>query len=50
MRISARGRYASRAMVDLAQHAGNGPVARQDIAEREAISADYVAQLFGHLQ
>jgi Rrf2 family iron-sulfur cluster assembly transcriptional regulator len=37
-------------MVDLAQHAGNGPVARQDIAARQAISADYVAQLFGHLQ
>jgi Rrf2 family cysteine metabolism transcriptional repressor len=50
MRISTRGRYALRAMVDLAQQAGNGPVARQDIAERQEISADYVAQLFRHLQ
>ena len=50
MRISTRGRYALRAMIDLAQHGGNGPVARQDIAERQDISADYVAQLFRPLQ
>jgi Rrf2 family protein len=50
IRISTRGRYALRAMVDLAQHAGDGPVSRQDIAERQEISADYVAQLFRHLQ
>jgi Rrf2 family protein len=50
MRISTRGRYALRAMVDLAQHGGSGPVLRQDIAERQQISADYVAQLFRHLQ
>lgn len=50
MRISTRGRYALRAMVDLAQHGDNGPVARQDIAKRQEISADYVAQLFRHLQ
>jgi Rrf2 family cysteine metabolism transcriptional repressor len=50
MRISTRGRYALRAMVDLAQHGDNGPVSRQDISERQEISADYVAQLFRHLQ
>jgi Rrf2 family cysteine metabolism transcriptional repressor len=50
MRISTRGRYALRAMVDLAQHGDNGPVARQDISERQGISADYLAQLFTHLQ
>ena len=50
IRISTRGRYALRAMVDVAQHSGNGPVPRQDIAERQEISADYVAQLFRHLQ
>lgn len=48
IRISTRGRYALRAMVDLALH-DDGPVARQDIAERQAISADYVAQLFRQL-
>ena len=37
-------------MVDLALHAEEGPVLRQDIAERPAISADYVAQLFRHLR
>lgn len=50
IRISTRGRYALRAMVDLAQHAGNGTVSRHDIARRQEISADYVAQLFGPLQ
>jgi Rrf2 family protein len=48
--ISTRGRYALRAMVDLAQHSKNGPVPRQDIAKRQALSADYVAQLFRRLQ
>jgi Rrf2 family protein len=37
-------------MVDVALHSGNGPVSRQDIAERQEISADYVAQLFRRLQ
>ena len=46
IRVSTRGRYALRAMVDLALHSGEAPVLRQDIAERQDISADYVAQLF----
>jgi Rrf2 family cysteine metabolism transcriptional repressor len=50
IRISTRGRYALRAMVDLAQHADNGPVSRQELADRQEISADYVAQLFRPLQ
>jgi Rrf2 family protein len=38
-------------MVDLARHAdGDEPVLRQEIAERQDISADYVAQLFRPLQ
>ncbi len=49
MRISTRGRYALRAMVDLALHAGGEPVLRQEIAGRQDISADYVAQLFRKL-
>ena len=50
IRISTRGRYALRAMVDLAQHGGSGPVSRREMAERQEISAEYVAQLFRHLQ
>ena len=50
MRVSTRGRYALRAMIDLAQHDSQGPVARQDIADRQEISADYLAQIFMPLQ
>ena len=50
IRISTRGRYALRAMVDLALHADEGTVLRQDIAARQEISADYVAQLFRRLR
>lgn len=50
MRISTRGRYALRAMLDIAQQADQDPVPRQEIAERQEISADYLAQLFTPLQ
>ncbi len=50
MRISTRGRYALRAMIDLALHTDEGTVSRQDIVARQAISSDYVAQLFRRLQ
>ena len=49
IRISTRGRYAMRAMVDVARHANGAPVPRQEIAERQNISSDYVAQLFRDL-
>lgn len=50
MRLSTVGRYALRAMVDLAQHDGQGLVLRKDIAARQAISNDYLAQLFLRLK
>lgn len=50
MRISTRGRYALRAMIDLAQHGEDGPVSRRELSERQEISADYVAQLSRNLQ
>ena len=50
IRISTRGRYALRAMVDLALHADEEPVLRRDIAARQEVSADYVAQLFQQLR
>jgi Rrf2 family iron-sulfur cluster assembly transcriptional regulator len=40
IRVSTRGRYALRAMVDLTLHADEGPVLRQDIAKRQGISAN----------
>ena len=49
MRLSTKGCYALRAMVDLALHGGE-PVTRQEIAARQGISADYAAQLFRHLR
>lgn len=45
MRISTRGCYALRAMLELAMYPGK-PVARQEIAARQGISANYIAQLF----
>ena len=50
MRLSALGRYALRAMVDLALHQGETPVLRRDIVERQGISGDYLAHLFGKLK
>jgi Rrf2 family protein len=50
MQVSTRGRYALRAMVDLALHGKDEPVLRRDIAARQEISADYVAQLFRQLR
>jgi len=49
LRISTRGRYALRTIVDLAMQGMGEPVLGCDIAERQGISADYAAQLFGRL-
>lgn len=46
MRVTTAGRYALRAMLDLALHGMNGPVLRQDITSRQEISGEYLAQLF----
>lgn len=50
MRVSTGGRYALRAMVDLALHAGKGPVPCRDIAERQEVSDQYLSQLFLRLK
>ena len=49
MRLSTLGRYALRAMVDLAKHQDQGPVLRKEIAERQELSSNYLAQLFARL-
>jgi len=46
MRVSTVGRYALRAMVDLAYSGSEGPVARHEIAARQEVSEQYLAQLF----
>ncbi|MBN1936591.1 MAG: RrF2 family transcriptional regulator [Anaerolineae bacterium] len=50
MRLSTVGRYALRAMVDLALHNDQGPIQRIDIAERQDVSDQYLAQLFVKLR
>ncbi len=45
MKISTRARYGTRAMLDLAQHYGEGPVLVKDIARRQQISRQYLEQL-----
>jgi len=45
MRMSTRGRYGVRAMIELARHEGHGPTLLKDIARAEGISAEYLEQL-----
>jgi len=49
MRLSTRGRYAVRAMIDLALHTEQGPATREEIAARQEISADYLSHLLAKL-
>ncbi|HHW13445.1 MAG TPA: Rrf2 family transcriptional regulator [Firmicutes bacterium] len=50
MRLSTRGRYGLKAMIDLAVHAGEGPVPLKAVAERQRISEHYLEQLMGSLR
>lgn len=50
MKLTTKGRYAVMAMVDLARHGGDGPVALADIALRQEISLSYLEQLFAKLR
>lgn len=50
MRVSTRGRYGLRAMLDLAMNEGDGPVPLSDISGREEISLYYLEQLFNKLK
>ena len=45
MKISTKGRYALRMMVDMAQHQKHGPVALKDIAQRQNVSKKYLEQI-----
>ena len=50
MKISTKGRYGLRAMVDLAIHAQNEHVALSAVAERQNISTNYLEQVFSGLR
>ncbi len=45
MRISTKGEYGLRALFDLAQHEGEGPVQSANIAQRQQIPENYLSQL-----
>ena len=49
MKLSTRGRYSARALLDLALHCGKGPVLLADIAKRQQISGRYLGQLMAPL-
>lgn len=50
MNLTAKGRYAVTAMLDLALHADIGTIPLSDIAERQNISQSYLEQLFSKLR
>lgn len=45
MKISTKGRYALRMLIDLAEHNDNGFVALKEIAKRQEISKKYLEQI-----
>ncbi|MBQ7565708.1 MAG: Rrf2 family transcriptional regulator [Oscillospiraceae bacterium] len=45
MKISTKGRYALRMMLDLAEHDNGGYIALKDIAKRQEISKKYLEQI-----
>lgn len=45
MRISTKGRYGTRALLDIALHQNEGPVLLKDIARRQQVSLSYLEHL-----
>ena len=50
MRLTSKGRYAVRAMLDLTSHTNGNPVRLQEISTRQGISLHYLEQLFRKLR
>lgn len=50
MRISTRGRYGSRVMLELALNYRKGPVQVKEIAKRQELSLKYIEQLIARLK
>jgi Rrf2 family protein len=49
MRLSTKGRYGVRALVDIALNSNGGPVLLKDIAKRQDVSAQYLEHLVAPL-
>ena len=50
MRLTAKGRYAVTAMLDLTVHQADWPITLADISRRQGISLSYLEQLFAKLR
>lgn len=50
MKLSTKGRYGLRALIDLAVHSQDGAVSIQSIAKRQSISDNYLEQLMAKLK
>lgn len=50
MKLSTKGRYATRIMLALALHESSQPTRKNDIAEAEGISPDYIEQILMQLR
>ncbi|MEA1965080.1 MAG: Rrf2 family transcriptional regulator [Candidatus Aerophobetes bacterium] len=50
MKLSTKGRYGTRAMIDLTLHYGQGPVLLKDIAKRQKISDKYLEHMITSLK
>ncbi len=50
MKLSTRGRYGTRAMLDVALHCAEGPVRLKDIARRQEVSKKYLEHLISKLE
>jgi Rrf2 family cysteine metabolism transcriptional repressor len=50
MKVSTKGRYGTRAMLDIALHSEDGLVHLKDVAERQEVSRKYLEQLIARLE
>jgi len=50
VKISTKGRYGTRALVDIGQNYGKGPVSLRRLAERQGISMKYMEQIVALLR
>jgi Rrf2 family cysteine metabolism transcriptional repressor len=50
MRISTKTRYGTRAMVDIGEHYGEGPVSLRELAHRQGLSMKYMEQIVPSLK